>query len=331
MKGKKTPLLKLLGSLFFALTILFALFAATAPAASYPSKPVRLIVPYPPGGTTDAVGRLIAAKLSERLGKQVVMDNRGGGGGIVGTEIAAKAAPDGYTLYVASGSYAIQPALQKLPYDPLKAFTPIARVVSGPTVLVVNASLPAHSVKELVALAKQKPGQLVFVSSGIGGNPHMAMELFRILANIDIKIVHFKGGGPAIIDLLGGHSHGMMGSLIERLPHIKSGKFRVLGTSGTKRSAFLPDVPTIAEAGVPGYEVNQWFGLLAPAGTPAPIVDKLNKEIKVILAQNEVKKRFMDAATEVDYLGPAEFGRFIEKDINQWSQVVKKANIKIDE
>ena len=330
MKSRNPQLVKTFRILFTQLMLL-ALSACIAMAASYPTKPVRLIVPYPPGGTTDVVGRLIAARLSERLGKQVVMDNRGGGGGIIGTEAAAKSAPDGYTLFVGSGSYAIQPALQKLPYDSLKAFTPIARVVTGPTVLIVHESVPAHSVKELIALAKQKPGKLVFITSGIGGNPHMAIELFRIMAGIDFKIVHFKGGGPAIVDLLGGHSDGMMGSLIERWPHIKSGKFRVLGTSGVKRSVFLPDVPTIAEAGVPGYEVTQWFGLLAPAGTPASIVDRLNREIKAILAMNEVKKQFMDAATEVDYQGPAEFGRFIEKDIAQWAQVVKKANIKFEE
>jgi tripartite-type tricarboxylate transporter receptor subunit TctC len=300
-------------------------------AASYPSRPVRLIVPYPPGGTTDIVGRLIAAKLSKHLGKQVIVDNRGGGGGIIGTEAAAKAAPDGYTLFVGSGAYSIQPALQKLPYDPLKSFTPVARAVSGPLVLIVHTSVPAHSVKELIALAKQKPGQLIFVTSGIGGNPHMGVELFKIMADIDFKIVHFKGGGPAIIDLLGGHSHAAINSIPQALPHIESGKFRVLGTSGVKRSVYLPDVPTIAEAGVPGYEVTQWFGILSPAGTPAPIVARLNKELKAILALADVKKQFLAAGAEVNYLGPTEFGQYIEKDISQWARVVKKANIKFEE
>ncbi len=330
MKSRKAQSFKNLAMIVVLLVVL-AFAAAPVLAASYPTRPVRLIVPYPPGGTTDIVGRLIASRLSERLGKQVIVDNRGGGGGIIGTEIAAKSAPDGYTLFVGSGAFAIQPALQKLPYDPVKSFTPVARAVSGPLVLIVNANVPVHSVKEFIALAKQKPGQLIFATSGIGGNPHMGMELFKIMANVDLKIVHFKGGGPAIVDLLGGHSQAAINSIPQALPQIESGKFRVLGTSGAKRSVYLPEVPTIAEAGVPGYEVVQWFGILAPAGTPAPIVDRLNKELKVILALQDVKKKFLDAGAEVNYLGPADFGRFIEEDINRWSRVVKKANIKFDE
>jgi len=329
MKKKRMQFYKSIG-IILALFLLLPVFATPAGADSYPSRPVRMIVPYPPGGTTDGIGRLLADGLSKRLGERVFVDNKGGGGGVIGTEVASKADPDGYTLYVASGSFAIKPALQKLPYDPIKSFTPVARAVTGPTVLVVRSDLAAKSVKELMALAKEKPGQLIFACSGVGGNPHMATELFRLMAGIDIKIVQFKGGGPAIVDLLGGHSDAMMGSLIERLPHIKSGRFRALGTSGTKRSVFLPDVPTIAEAGVPGYEVTQWFGILAPAGTPQPIVERLDKEIRTILSLDEYKQRFMNNATEEDYLGPSDFGRFIEKDIAQWTRVVKEANIKIE-
>lgn len=329
MKSNKPQLFKTIGILF-ALSMLLTVFTAVAMADTYPNKPVRLIVPYPPGGTTDVIGRLIADGLSERLGQKVFVDNKGGGGGIIGMEIASKADPDGYTLCVGSGSFSIQPALQKLPYDPLKSFTPIARAVSGSIVLVVNSSVPVNSVKELIALAKQKPGELIFVSSGVGGAPHLGIELFKMMAGIDFKIVHFKGGGPAMIDLLGGHSHAAINSIPQALPHIKSGKFRVLGSSGEERSAYLPDVPTIAEAGVPGYEVTQWFGILAPAGTPAPIVERLNKELKSFLSVDEVKKRFMDTGAEVGYLDSSKFNQFIEKELNKWARVVKEANIKIE-
>ena len=222
------------------------------------------------------------------------------------------------------------PLNENLPFDPLKSFTPVARVGSGPNVLVVHPSVPANSVKELIALAKAKPGQLVFVSSGAGGSLHMGAELFKITADIDFKIVQFKGGGPAMTDLLGGHSHAFISSLIAAQPHIKSGKLRALGTGGRKRSAILPEVPTIAEAALPGYETINWWGILAPAGTPAPIVARLDKEIKGILAEDEVKKRYLKDGVEVDYLGSAEFGSFLEKETANWTRVVKKANIKLE-
>ncbi len=330
MKSNNKQLYSALG-MALALSMLFAFATAAAAADAYPNKPIRLVVPYPPGGTTDVVGRLMADGLSERLGQKVFLDNKGGGGGVIGTEIVSKAAPDGYTLLVGSGAFAIHPALQKLPYDPMKSFTPVSRAVSGPIALVVNEKVPAKSVKELIALAKQKPGKLIFVTSGIGGNPHMGIELFKMMAGIDIKIVHFKGGGPAMVDLLGGHSDAAINSIPQALPHIQSGKFRVLGTSGEERSDFLPDVPTIAEAGVPGYEVVQWFGIMAPASTPAPIVERLNKELKAFLVLPEVKKRFKDVGAEVGHQGPADFGRFIEKDITRWKRVAEKANIKLEQ
>jgi len=326
MKRRRPQTIKIL-AIMLVLSI-FPLFASGAMAA-YPDKPVRLIVPYPPGGTTDVIGRLIAEGLSKRLGERVFVDNKGGGGGIIGTEIASKADPDGYTLYVGSGSFTIQPALQKLPYDPRTSFVPIARAVSGSVVLIVRSTLPVHSVKELIAMAKEKPGQLIFVSSGVGGTPHLAIELFKEEAGIDFKIVHFKGGGPAMVDLMGGHSDAAINSIPQALPGIKSGKFRVLGSSGEKRSAFLPDVPTIAEAGVPGYEVTQWFGLFAPAGTPQPIVDKLNSELKDFLAQDEVQKRFLKSGAEVGYLGSAQFAQFLDRELKKWAKVVKDAGIKL--
>jgi len=318
-------------SIALVLSVMLTLFTATVVMAAdaYPSKPIRLVIPFPPGGSNDIVGRLIAAKMSENLGKQVVVDNRGGAGGVLGTEMVAKAEPDGYTLLIASAAYAFNPALYKLPFDPVKAFAPIAKLGSGPNSLTIHPSLPVNSVKELIALAKQKPGQLINGCAGVGSFQHMGTELFKIMAGIDFKIVQFKGGGPAMIDQLGGHSQFSLGSLIQTLPHIQSGKFKILGTGGSKRSSILPNVPTIAET-VPGYEATNWWGILAPAGTPAPIVDRLNKEIRALLTSDEVKKLFQNEGADVDYLGPAEFGPFIGREITKWSKVVKEANIKVE-
>ena len=298
-------------------------------AAEYPTKPVRLVVPFPPGGSNDVVGRLIAAKLTERLGKQVFIDNRGGAGGVLGTEIVSKAAPDGYTLLIIAAGHAVSPSLYKLHYDPVKSFSPIARLANGPMALTVHPSVPANSVKELIALAKQKPGQLFCASSGKGSNQHLASELFKMRAGIDFTIVQFKGSGPATIDQLGGHSQFSIGSLIYQMPQIKSGKFRLLALGGLKRSNIMPDVPTIAET-VPGYEASQWWGVVAPASTPAPIVSRLDKEIKALLTLPDVQKMFMNEGAEVDYLGSAEFSPFISDEIIKWAQVVKAANVKVE-
>ncbi len=317
-------------AMLFALSMVLTLTAAIASAQTYPTKPVRLIIPFPPGGGTDVIGRPIATKLSERLGKQVIIDNRGGGGSIIGNEMVAKAPPDGYTLLMNGNTFIISHALQKLPYDTMKSFTPIARVGIGPTVLFVHPNLPANSVKELIALAKQKPGKLVFGSSGIGSGNHMAMELFKIMAGIDFKIVHFKGAAPALTDLLGGHVDAMFATIAQPLPHIKSGRVRGLGTGGVKRSDSLPDMPTIAEAGVPGFEATQWWGIWAPAGTPAPIVDRLSKELKVILALDQVKEVFLNDGSEAAYLAPTDFVPFLEGEASKWARVVKEANIKLE-
>jgi tripartite-type tricarboxylate transporter receptor subunit TctC len=330
MKNMK-PLLFKIFVVLSALSVVLAGSAASvfAAADTYPSKPVRFIVPIPPGSSPDIVGRLIATKLTERLGKQVIVENHGGAGGVVGSEMAAKAAPDGYTLMVIAAFYATNPAFYKLPFDPVKDFTPIAKLGSGTMVVVVHPSVPANSVKELIALAKQKPGQLIFATSGAGGFQHLSAELLKNMAGIDVKIVQFKGGGPAGIDLLGGHSQIGISTVAQMLPHIKAGKLKVIGTGGLRRSALLPDVPAIAED-VPGYESTAWWGLLAPAGTPAPIVERLNKELKEILVSDELKKFFQNEGAEMDYLGPAEFGKFITRDINKWIRLVKEANIKIE-
>jgi tripartite-type tricarboxylate transporter receptor subunit TctC len=307
-----------------------AVYSGTAMAQTYPSKPVRLIIPFPPGGSNDIVGRFIAIKLSERLGKQVVADNRGGAGGVIGTEAAAKSEPDGHTLLIISSAYAINTSLQKLPYDPAKAFTPIAKLGTGPSALTVFPGLAVNSVKDLIALAKEKPGQLNFAASGVGTFQHLGTELFKMLAGIDIGIVQFKGGGPAMIDVIGGHTHATIGSLIQSMPHIKSGKLKALATGGAKRSLSLPDVPTIAESGVPKYEANNWWGIIAPAGTPRPIIDRLSKEISDILTSADTQKVFADQGAEVDKLGPGEFGPYITAETAKWGKVIKEGNIKAE-
>jgi tripartite-type tricarboxylate transporter receptor subunit TctC len=331
MQNMKSLLIKTLG-IMLMLSALLAFFKVTPvlAAAPYPSKSIQLILPMAVGGTTDLIARLIAAKLSERLGQQVIVDNRGGGGGVIAIEGVAKAAPDGYTLLLTPNTFATQPALQKnLPYDPIKGFAPIAKVAGVQYVLIVHPKVPANSMKELIALAKQKPGKLIFADAGYGGSAHMGEELLKMLAGIDFMIVHYKGAGPATTDLLGGHSDVSLTSLNSVLPQIKSGKFKALGTAGARRSTVLPDVPTIAES-LPGFLLINWIGILAPAGTPAPIVDRLSNEIKAVLAQEEVITLLMKQGSEVDYEGPTEFGKFIEQEINKWVRVVKEANIKLE-
>jgi tripartite-type tricarboxylate transporter receptor subunit TctC len=317
------------GQLLKALALLLAL-ATPAAAQEYPTRPVRLIVPFPPGGSNDVVGRIVATQLGERLGKQVVVDNRGGAGGVLGTEAAANAAADGYTLLVISLAHAVNPGLYKLKYDPIKSFVPIAMLGSGVNVLCVHPSVAANTVQELIALARQKPGELNYASAGPGSFQHMGSELFRLMAGVDIVHVPFKGGGPAMIDVVGGHTQILLSSLIQTMPHIRSGKLRALGTGGAKRSPILPDVPTIAEAGVPGYEMANWWGIVAPAGTPPGIVDKLAKEIGLVLSSPETQKVFSTEGAEVAQKTGAEFGRFIEAEFAKWQRVVKEAKIKAD-
>lgn len=301
---------------------------AGAFAEDYPNRPVRLIVPFPPGGSNDVVGRLVAMQLSTQLGQQVFVDNRGGAGGLIGTEACATAAPDGYTLCIISIAHAVNPALHsKLNYDPIKSFTPISIFATGPNVLVVNPTLPVNSVKELVALAKQKPGELNYASAGVGSFQHLGGELFKLTANVNIVHVPYKGGGPAMQDVISGHVKIMFSSLIQTTPFIKSGQLKPLGTGGTKRSAVLPDVPTIAEAGVPGYVADNWWGLAAPAGLPAPIVEKLYAASQASLKAPELLAAFdREGATPVA-MTTAEFGEYVKTELTKWSRVVKEGNI----
>ncbi len=297
-------------------------------ADAYPVRPIRLIIPFPPGGSNDVVGRVIAQQLSERLGQQVVVDNRGGAGGLIGTEQAAKADPDGYTLLFISSAFAANGSLYKLPYDPIKAFVPVAMIAAGPNVLAVGNGVPVNSVKELIALAKAKPGALNYASAGIGSFQHLGSALFVNMARVDIVNVPFKGGGPAMADVVAGNTQIMLSSLVQTLPLIKSGRLKALGVGGLKRSPTLPDVPTIAEAGVPGYEAVNWWGIIAPAGTPQAVRDRLYRELTAIQKMPDMIKRFEAEAVEAVQMTPAEFGRYIEQETDKWARVVKEAGIK---
>jgi tripartite-type tricarboxylate transporter receptor subunit TctC len=313
-----------------AVAFLLFLFCGIA-QGQYPSRPIRLIVPFPPGGSNDIVARMVAAQLGERLGQQVVVDNRGGAGGVLGTDLAAKSPPDGATLLLISVAYAFGPALYKsLPYDPERAFAPVGILGSGAAALTVHPSLPANTVQELIALAKAKPGALNYASAGVGSLQHLACALFMIQAGIDVVHVPYKGGGPAMADVIAGQAQIVMPSLIQVVPHIKSGRLRVLGTSGTRRSAVLPDVPTIAESGVPGYEAHNWWGILAPAGTPAPVIEKLHKDLTSVLSSRETEKRFETEGAEVVRMTPAEFGRFISAELVKWSRVAREVGIRAE-
>jgi tripartite-type tricarboxylate transporter receptor subunit TctC len=301
---------------------------SVAAAQDYPNKPVRLIIPFPPGGINDTVGRLIATQLSTRLGKQFVVDNRGGAGGTVGTDLAANAPKDGYTLLVISLAHAVNPWLYKLPYDPIKSFTPVAIVASAANVIVVHPSLPVHSVKELTALAKEKPGQLQYASAGVGSFMHLGGELFKLAAGVNLLHVPFRGAGPAMIDLVGGHTKVAFATTLTAPPYVRDGKLRALGIGAATRNAALPDVPTVAEAGVPGYEVANWIGIVAPAGTPQAIVETLHREISAIQDSPEVKQTFTSQGAEVVRMSPAAFGTHMTTEMAKWGRVVKEGGIK---
>jgi tripartite-type tricarboxylate transporter receptor subunit TctC len=321
--------------LLTAIVLLIAVVLLTSSAAvaadSYPSKPVRLIIAFAPGGSTDIVGRLIAAKLSERLGKQVVPENRGGAGGNIGAEMVAKADPDGYTLLWTSSAIATNPLLYKVPYDPVKSFIPIAKIGSGPAVIAVHPSVPANSVNELIALAKKQPGKLVCAAAGVGSFVHMSSELFRLMAGIEVKMIQFKGGGPAMIDVMGGHSQIIIGTLTMTMPNIKSGKLKGLGYAAAARTKLMPELPTVAESGLPGYEAAIWWGIFAPAGTPKEIVARLHKELAAIMHSEEMKQTFDKQGSDIDLLDSAEFGKFIDKEMVKWGKVVKEGNIQGEE
>ncbi len=313
--------------------LLLLALAAALPAANaqtgWPNKPVRMVVPFPPGGNTDIIARMLAPRLLEEYGQQFIVDNRGGAGGTLGAEIVARAIPDGYTIIVIASTYASSAALYKLPYDSVKGIALVTQITSGPLVLGVNLSVKATNLKEFIELARAKPGALNYGSSGTGGVPRLATELFRQMTRTDLVHVPYKGDTPALADLLGGHIQFFISSPLVMLPQIKAGKVRGLAVTTGQRSPVMPDLPGIGEL-VPGYSVASWFGMWAPAGTPREIVSRLNQSIAHILKQPDVQARLRADGVEPAPCTPEEFGRFIAEEIAKWSEVVKAGNIKID-
>src|SRR5258705_1706165 len=304
----------------------FSLWALSAPAQDYPARPVRIVIPLSPGGPTDVPGRMVAQKLSETLGQQFFVENKAGAGGIIGSEFVAKSKPDGYTLLLTASPFVISPHVYKsMPYNALTDFAPVIRIATGPYVLVVHPSLGVKSVKELIALAKQQPGKIDFASSGNGGAQHLVTELFMYMAGIKLNHVPYKGSGPAQQDLMSGIIKVSFVGTPIAIPHMKSGRLKALGVSTAKRSPEMPEVPTIAEAGVPGYEATVWIGLLAPAGTPRDIVAKLNGEIGKLVRADEVKKLIAPTGMEPDPGTPAQFAAYLKADYDKWGKWVRES------
>ncbi|OFZ86118.1 MAG: hypothetical protein A2V78_00245 [Betaproteobacteria bacterium RBG_16_64_18] len=305
--------------------------AAQEAARDYPSKPIRFVVPTPPGGFLDLLARVIGQKLSENWAQPIVVENRTGGGITIGSSAVATAAPDGYTLLVVPPDFAINPSLYaKLPYDTLKDFAPVTLVAFGPSVLVVHPSVPVRSVKELVELAKSKPGQLNYASAGNGSGGHLAMELFKTMAGVDLVHVPYRGLGPAVIDLVGGKVSVMFAQLAAVRRHIDAGKLRAIGVAGKERSQAVPDLPTVAESGFAGFDVNPWFGIVAPGGTPKDILAKLSAEIGKITRLPEVKKKLSPFGAEFVSNTPEEFAAFMNSEVAKWAKVVKSAGVRVD-
>lgn len=310
-----------------ALLLLSASAQAQDAAKDFPTKPVRIIVPFTPGGGNDLMARFLSVGLTERLGRQVVVENRPGADGIIGAEVAAKAPPDGHTLLIISISYAMNAALHKLPYDPVKSFTPIAQVGIGPSVLAVTPSLPVANVRQLVALAKARPGQLHYASSGIGGVNHFSGELFKLATGINMVHVPYKGGTPAMTDVMAGQVEVNFNALTSALTYIRAKRLKALGVGSAKRSPALPDVPPIADT-VPGYEAIVWWGMQGPAGIPPAIVTRLNNEINAILRDPQTTKRLESEAAEAVITSPHVFGKMVADDVAKWIKVARTAGIK---
>jgi tripartite-type tricarboxylate transporter receptor subunit TctC len=310
----------------FAVASTFA--AAQTKDTPYPSKPIRCIVPFPPGGTADIQARMLFERLGPRLGQQIIIDNRGGANGSIGMELAARAPGVGYTIVLATvGTWVINPHLYKLSYEVLD-LSPIIHVATTPGVLIVHPSLPVKSVKELIALAKQRPGELTYGSAGIGGFGHMSAELFSAMTKVKMSHVPYKGTGPSTMDLLGGHIQMLFNSAVPSVPHIKSGKVRALATSGTKRMAILPELPTVAEAGVPGYENSTWTGIGAPPKTPRAITERLNKELNAVLQLPEVQRIARNDGSVITGGTPDDFHRILKTELAKFAKLVKTAGIK---
>ena len=303
--------------------------ASTGSGQGYPARPVRLIVPFPPGGSNDIMARYFAQYLTERFGRQVVVDNRAGADAIIGTELASRAQPDGHTLLMASAAFAVNGATRKISYDPLKSFSWVGTLGFGPSVLSVGPALKVNSAKELIAHGRANPGKLTMATSG--GFAHFASELFNHLSGMKMLVVIYKGGFPALVDVMGGQAHVNLGSLIQTLPHLQSGRLKPLATSGSKRAAAAPDLPTIAESGVTGYEANNWWAIAAPAGTPRGVIDKLSAEMTRYLNLPETRKRFQAEGVEVEIRAPADVHKMVPVEIAKWKNVAKVANIRVEQ
>ncbi len=314
------------------LALLAYMLFNTAAAQIYPTKPIRFIVPFPPGGGNDVMARLIGQKLTDAFSQQVVIDNRGGAGGNIGAETAARALPDGYTLFLGGvGSHGTNPGLQsKLPYDPVKDFPPISMIASAPLVIVANLGLPAKSINELMQLARSRPGQLNYASSGTGTIAHLSAELFNAMAKIKLQHVPYKGTGPALTDVLSGQVQLMFNSAVSILPQVRANRLRALAVTSTKRIAPLPDVPSVAEAGVPGYEAASWYGVLAPARTPRNIIDRLHAEIAKAVRAPDVHDRLAGEGAEPVGNSPEAFAAFIARELQRWAKVIQDAGIRAE-
>ena len=295
-------------------------------ATDYPARPVRVIVPFPPGGSNDIMGRYFAQYLTDRLGRQFVLDNRPGADGIIGTEIVSRAAADGYTLLVASAAHAVNGGTRKLPYDPVNSFAWAAMLGQGPSVVSVHAAVPANSVKELIAHGKANPGKLVLATSG--GYAHFTSELFHHMSGMKLIVVVYKGGFPAMLDAMAGQAQINIGALVQTIPHLKGGKLRALATTGAKRAAPTPDLPTVAEAGIPGYEANNWWAVAAPASTPGAVINKLNAEAARYLKLPEMLKRFEAEGVDADPRTPEQVRKFLPEEMAKWANVAKVAGIR---
>jgi tripartite-type tricarboxylate transporter receptor subunit TctC len=314
--------------------VAWAVLASPHQAAAqgdYPNRPVRLVVPTAAGGSTDIVARMIVHGLSEKLGKQVVVENRPGAGTLIGGEVVAKAKPDGYTLLMGVSTLALNPAIyKKMPYDAIRDFAPITQAAIIPNLIIVHPSVPARNVKEIIALAKARPGEMLYASGGVGTNPHLTMELFASMAQIRMVHVPYKGGAPGMTAVISGEAALMAQGIAASVPHVRAGKLRALGVTSAKRVSATPDVPTIAESGLPGYESVQWPGVLAPAGTPPEIVSRLHTEIVAVLRAPETRTRLVADGAEVVANTPEEFGAFIRAETAKWAKVVKAAGIRAE-
>jgi tripartite-type tricarboxylate transporter receptor subunit TctC len=319
-----------LAALAATLGALAAMLPPCAVAQAYPTKPVRLMVPFPPGGSTDIVARVVSQRLGERLGQPIVIENRGGAGGTIGTGVVAKAAPDGYTLTVGSTStHVVAPSVyQKLDYDPLKDFAPISLIAVTPYLLVVNPAVPARSLKEFIELARSRPGQLNYASAGTGSTTHLAMEMLKSAAGIYILHIPYNGNGPAGTAVIGGQVEALFGSLPAVLPHAKSGRVRALAVGSLKRSPALPEVPTVAESGFPGFDASLWLAIMAPAGTPAPVIERLQREIVALIGNEEMRAALDKAGAEAQASTPAELAAMIKDGVGKYAKIVKMAGIK---